>query len=66
MAVLSVWGDLLSFSFPGGTEKKLLACRFLVGIGTQTDTMTMYVLYLWCIQPHKSVQSAWKIIAQVT
>ena len=34
---LSAWGDLLSFSVPGG-QKELLGCCLLGGISTQADT----------------------------
>ena len=35
---MSAWGDLLSFSVPGG-QKKLLSCSLVGEISTQTDTM---------------------------
>ena len=62
--VCVVW--LVKYFISWGDRKKLLACSLLVGISVQADTMTMYVLCIWCIKPHKSVQSAWKNIAQIT
>ena len=37
---MSAWGDLLSFSVPGG-QKKLLSCDLVRGISTEADTMEL-------------------------
>ena len=39
--LLAYFGDLLSFSVPGG-QKKLLGCGFLGGISTQADAMDIF------------------------
>ena len=39
--LLAYFGDLLSFSVPGG-QKKLLGCGLLGGISTQADAMDIF------------------------